>query len=265
MTFRFRILGSSSKGNAALLTTENSKILIDAGFSARRLEALLQESGESLSNIDAIFLTHEHSDHSTGLTGLSKWPNIKIFANRETARAAQDKLNWRAPWNIFETGSTFQFRDLEINSFPIPHDASDPVGYIISAGDNTPEKPKRSLAWVTDLGYAPELIKQKIASVEILVIESNYDETMLENSSRAFYLKQRIKGRHGHLGNDATHELLKSIVNPAWKQVYLAHLSEECNCVNIVKDTFSSLMNNGGNFKIDIVNPCNGMMAACEI
>src|SRR5450432_1367792 len=126
---RFRILSSGSSGNSELVVTEGARLLLDAGFSARRLNALLADSGDSLERIDAIFVTHEHSDHASGIESLKKFPHLKFFANAATARAIQKTLTWSPEWKIFATGSSFPFRDLDIESFPIPHDAQDPVGF----------------------------------------------------------------------------------------------------------------------------------------
>src|SRR4051812_8520636 len=113
MAMRFCILGSGSSGNAALLVTEGARVLVDAGFSARKLGVLLAAAGESLEKIDAIFLTHEHGDHAAGIDGLKKFPHIRIFANAATSRSIQTGLGHRPDWQIFETGARFRFRDLE--------------------------------------------------------------------------------------------------------------------------------------------------------
>lgn len=239
MSMRFRILGSSSKGNAALLITEHSKVLIDAGFSARRLTSMLEAIGESIESIHGIFITHEHSDHTAGLRGLAKRNQIKIFANRDTAAEAQRNLRHRPNWQIFETGSTFKFRDIEVSSFSIPHDAADPVGFTFVAGEDTLFSPLRKLAWCTDLGYAPKLVQERIRDADILVLEANYERELLEASPRSWSLKQRIMGRFGHLCNDATLELLEAIESPRWQHIYLAHLSDECNCPKRVLELFS--------------------------
>lgn len=251
----FQILGSSSLGNCALLRTGSSKILIDAGFSGKRIEAKLESIGESLDAIQAVFLTHEHSDHAQGIRGLSRRPDLPIFANRDTADAVQAKLTKRANWQVFETGTTFHFRDLEIRSFALPHDAYDPVGYVFRWGlDGAPTT--QSLAWVTDLGYVPAHVHEQMRSVETLVIEANYDEALLEKDTRRpWSIKQRIRGRHGHLSNNAAFEALSQMNGDSrLKEVYLAHLSKDCNSLECVNERFASL-NEAKDFAIHVVDP----------
>jgi phosphoribosyl 1,2-cyclic phosphodiesterase len=189
----FHILGSSSQGNCALLETPGCRVLIDIGFPAKRLNELLEPTGRKLSDVDAVFITHEHSDHISGLAGLARHPQIQVFANRETARAAQMRLKFRPSWQFFETGSTFKFRDVEICTFSIPHDATDPVGFVFSVA--VAEAPPRRLAWCTDLGYVPELVRERIRGADVLVLESNYDPDMLDRDHRRPE-QLRTAGRH---------------------------------------------------------------------
>ena len=127
----FKILGSSSSGNAALLRAAGSNILIDAGLSGKKLKFLLGEEGLEIEQLDAVFLTHEHHDHSAGIRGLSRYMNLPIFANRDTIEALQPKLPRRPNWKEFETGVSFQFADIKIHPFSVPHDAYDPVGFYL--------------------------------------------------------------------------------------------------------------------------------------
>src|ERR1017187_4126973 len=223
MAMRFCILGSGSSGNSALVVTEGarilldagfsarrlgamlaSRILLDAGFSARRLGAMLAAAGESIERVDAVFVTHEHSDHTSGIESLKKYPDLKFFANAATARAIQKELSWSPHWRIFATGSSFQYRDLIVESFAIPHDAQDPVGFRFTSGlDGDLFSPQRTLAWVTDLGHATKSVRDRIRESDVVVVEANHCPRMLEaDPRRSWTLRRRIGGRHGHLSNE---------------------------------------------------------------
>jgi phosphoribosyl 1,2-cyclic phosphodiesterase len=243
MAMRFCILGSGSAGNCALLQTENARVLVDAGFSVRRLRELLSAVGETLERIDAVFLTHEHGDHAAGIDSLKKFPQVRVFANAATARAVQNGLEHRPDWQLFETGSRFRFRDLEIDTFAVPHDAADPVGFLFHSGH--PDdlfSPRRSLAWLTDLGHAPQHIREHLREADVVVVEANHCSEMLKaDVRRPWSLKQRISGRHGHLSNQSAVELLESVASPRWRQIYLTHLSRECNSPAAVEQAFAGL------------------------
>jgi phosphoribosyl 1,2-cyclic phosphodiesterase len=240
---RFSILGTGSSGNAALLVTENARVLVDAGFSARKLGQLLEAFGESLAQIDAVFLTHEHGDHCCGIEGLKKFPHIRIFANDATARAVQSSLEHRPDWQIFQTGARFHFRDLMIESFAVPHDAQEPVGFRFTHGfDGDLFAPRRSLALFTDLGHAPHNVHECIRECDVVVVESNHCPELLKNDTRRpWSLKQRISGRHGHLSNVATRDLLATVASPRWRRVYLTHISRECNSRAAVESAFAEM------------------------
>lgn len=262
MKIRFQILGSSSSGNSAFLQTESSKILIDAGFSGRRLNSLLNGIGVSLEEIDAVFLTHEHQDHSAGILGLSSCRNLKVFANYETAEVVKRRLRKSVDWQIFETGRPFVFQDLEVTTLQLPHDAYDPVGYVFEWGQNDFFSRRSSLAWLLDLGYVPKQVFDTIRTVEVLVIEANHDTALLEQDTRRpFSVKQRVRGRHGHLSNQAVLELFNAFEDPHWRQVYLAHLSRDCNDVELVQRTFAPFQKQRKDCAITVVDPENGCAA----
>ncbi len=254
---RFCILGSGSSGNAALLVTENARVLVDAGFSARRLAALLASVGESLDRIDAVFLTHEHGDHAAGIDGLKKFPQLRLFANAATARAVQQGLEHRPNWQIFETGARFVFRDLQIESFAVPHDAQEPVGFRFTSGqDGDLFAPRRSLAWLTDLGHAPQNIHECIRECDVVVVESNHCPDLLKNDlRRPWSTKQRISGRHGHLSNQAARELLATVASPRWRRVYLTHLSRDCNSRAAVELAFAEIRGTLTSCEFSVVEP----------
>jgi phosphoribosyl 1,2-cyclic phosphodiesterase len=242
MSMKFCILGTGSAGNCALLQTAGARVLIDAGFSARKTSQLLAAVGESLDRIDAIFLTHEHGDHAALIGGLQRHPRIPIFANAHTARALQDRLDFTPAWQLFETGARFHFRDLEIESFSVPHDAQDPVGFLFGTGNGELFSPRRRLAWLTDLGHCPQHIHERIRDVDILVVEANHCTELLKaDPKRPWSLKQRIGGRHGHLSNQSTRALLEAVASPAWRHIFLTHLSRDCNSPDTVRRAFAGL------------------------
>jgi phosphoribosyl 1,2-cyclic phosphodiesterase len=243
MAMRFCILGSGSSGNSALVVTDGARILLDAGFSARRLGAMVAAAGEAIERVDAVFVTHEHSDHSSGIESLKKFPNLRFFANAATARAIQKELSWSPHWKIFATGSSFQYRDLIVESFAIPHDAQDPVGYRFTSGlEGDLFSPQRTLAWVTDLGHAPKSVRDRIRESDVVVVEANHCPLMLEaDPRRSWTLKRRIGGRHGHLSNERMSELLSSVASPRWRRIYLAHLSRDCNSRDAVERALAAV------------------------
>jgi phosphoribosyl 1,2-cyclic phosphodiesterase len=220
---KFTILGSGSGGNCAYLETAETRILVDAGFSPRQIRKRLENIGRVPENLKAILVTHEHADHIQGLTGIAARLNIPIFCNRATKEAFEFQLQARFDCQLFETGASFEIGDLLVDTFAIPHDAQDPVGFLIrtSAGN---------IGFVTDLGHTTKLVLERIRPANVLVLESNHDVKMLQDCPRrSWSLKQRILGRHGHLSNDAAAEAAAHIMSAELKHLYLAHLSRECN------------------------------------
>jgi phosphoribosyl 1,2-cyclic phosphodiesterase len=222
--FELAILGSGSAGNSALITTENCRILVDIGFSARQVCQRLGALGVAPDSLDAILLTHEHGDHTAGLDVFSRKFKVPIYCNRLTAEALRGQgVAANAPWTIFSTGSSFTIRDLDVQTFYVPHDAVDPVGFIASSGYG-------SIGFLTDLGFATKLVQERIREVHTLVVETNHDEHKLQDDpKRPWSVKQRILSRHGHLSNHAAATLVANIAGDYLERVILGHLSRDCN------------------------------------
>src|SRR5271170_5964908 len=220
---RFTILGSGSSGNCAYLETDTTRLLVDAGFSGRQIETRLATIGRSLSDVQAIFITHEHSDHVCGLPVLAKRHAIPVYCNRLTAEVLAPDMPAFTNWRLFESGATVELGDLEINSFSVPHDAYDPVGFMFYHALG-------NIGFLTDLGYATKLVIERVRQARALVLEANHDLRLLqEDTKRPWAVKQRILSRHGHLSNDAAAEVAAEVVSDAMEDLYLGHLSADCN------------------------------------
>ena len=220
---RFTILGSGSSGNCAYLETDQTRILVDAGFSLKQIDLRLASIGRSVADVQAIFITHEHSDHVCGLPVLVKRHAIPIYCNRLTAEYIQPQMPAFTNWRIFESGATVNVGDLKINSFSVPHDAYDPVGFMFYHALG-------NIGFLTDLGYATKLVIERVRQARALVLEANHDLRLLqEDTKRPWSVKQRILSRHGHLSNDAAAEVAAEVVTGTMEDLYLGHLSADCN------------------------------------
>ena len=215
-------LASGSKGNCTYFGTKNTRVLIDAGISEKKINAYLTTLGVSLSDIDAILITHEHSDHIKGLETLALRYKIPIFANADTAKAIHDSFDKRHKFKIFSTGETFEFGDIEVHPFSIQHDTLDPVAFTIRT-DNL------KCGFCTDLGFVTTLVKNNLKECDYLYIEANHEPSMVHSSHRPQVYKQRVLSRQGHISNGECAQLLTDIFTPKLKHIHLAHLSQECN------------------------------------
>lgn len=222
MSCRFTILGSGSRGNCAYLETDDVRLLIDAGFSARQIRTRLATIGRSPESLTAILITHEHSDHVQGLAGFDKL-KLPIYCNRLTKDAIEFQMGIRLESRLFETGTSFDIGDVSVESFTIPHDAQDPVGFLIRTAT-------ANIGFLTDLGHTTTLVINRIKPANALVLEANYDVKLLQDDTkRPWSIKQRISGRHGHLSNDAAANAIEELVSADLKHLYLGHLSQDCN------------------------------------
>ncbi|WP_040951031.1 MBL fold metallo-hydrolase [Gorillibacterium massiliense] len=241
MGMRFTILSSGSTGNATVVDNGDAKVLIDAGFSGKKLESLIAERDMSFREMDAIVVTHEHSDHIKGLGILARKYNLPIYANEKTWEALDSELGKIAEENrrIMDTGSALEFGSLRVESFGISHDAAEPVAYNFYSGDE-------KLSVATDLGYMSGKVKEQVQDADVLVLESNHDIEMLRMGSYPWNIKRRILSDMGHLSNDAAGEGLCEVIGGKTKRVYLAHLSRNHNMMDLARMTVGNILDENG-------------------
>ena len=255
MSVSLTILGSGSSGNCAYLEAGESRLLIDAGLSGRQIRQRLLTIGRGPESLTGILITHEHSDHIQGLVGLASKLSVPIYCNRLTKEAIDAQLQVRLDYRIFDTGSSFEVGDVLVDSFSVPHDAYDPVGFLIhtSAGN---------IGFLTDLGYATKLVIERARAANVLVLEANHDLKLLqEDTRRPWSIKQRILSRHGHLSNDAAAEAAEQIVTAELRQLYLGHLSADCNRPELALGVLTGCLKKVGasHVRVEVANqdvPC---------
>ena len=205
------------------METDRARVLIDAGFSLRQIRKRLETIGRVPENVTAILVTHEHSDHISSLRLLSEKLHIPIYCNRPTKEAAEYQLEARLECRLFETGASFELGDILVETFSVPHDAQDPVGFLLRTGAG-------NIGFLTDLGHTTRLVLERIRPANTLVLEANHDVKMLQDCpTRPWSLKQRILSRHGHLSNEAAADVAEQIMSGELRHLYLGHLSRECN------------------------------------
>ena len=220
---RLTILGSGSAGNCAYVETEEARILIDAGFSLRQIRKRMAAIGRAPENLTAVLVTHEHSDHVNGLPALNQKLHLPVFCNRPTKEAIEFQLQTKLECSFFQTRHSFEVGDVTVETFEVLHDAQDPVGFLLRA-------PGVNIGFLTDLGQVTKLVLDRLRFANVLVLESNHDIKMLQDSPhRPWSLKQRILGRHGHLSNEAAADAAEQLVSADFRHLYLGHLSRECN------------------------------------
>lgn len=228
----FCSLYSGSSGNCLLVKTSKTKILVDCGTSLKKIQEGLIDIGEKIEDIDAIIVTHEHSDHVQSLGNTSKKFDIPVFVNFETLEAMpnqKEKIELHNQ-NIFEVGKEFKIGDLAIQSFSIPHDAANPVGFNIY-------NQKSKLTVATDLGHMNDELISNMKGSSFILLESNYDPEVLKYSKYPYILKQRIAGPKGHLPNDVAGKTISKLVKDDLKEVMLGHLSKENNFPELAYQT----------------------------
>ena len=241
------MLGSGSAGNCALLMTDHCKILVDGGLSARQIVVRLEQCGVRPEQLDGVLLTHEHGDHVCGLEVLCRKFQIPIYANALTAEAVRydSWLDGHRNWRVFRTGSEFSICDINVQTFPVPHDAVDPVGFLFEAGSSR-------LGFITDLGYPTKLLIERLRLAHTVVIETNHDEKLLQNDKhRPWPVKQRIQSRHGHLSNTAAANAIAELLPGRIERVVLGHLSRDCNTPDLALGAIREALERCGKSEVE--------------
>ena len=219
---QFAYLGSGSKGNAALIESAGTRVLLDCGFSARETESRLQMLGVDGDQLDAIIVTHEHSDHIGGVGVVARKWGLPVWLTDGTYRVTRSQLGDLPAIELVNPHEKFVIGDLEIEPYPVPHDAREPVQYVLGNGD-------RRLGILTDAGSVTAHMETVLGCCDALVIECNHDRKMLAQGSYPPALKARVSGDYGHLDNDAAAQLLTRIDTGELQHVVAAHLSEKNN------------------------------------
>ena len=237
---RVSILASGSSGNAILARAGETALLIDAGLSAKRIQGLIDSLDDPPGGLAGVLISHEHIDHTRGVAGLCKNHGMPVFTNAFTGERLRG-MGIETEIRYFSTPSAFEVGSFHITPFTVPHDAADPVGFVLRYKES-------SFAVATDLGYAPKSVVNAMRGVNAVLLESNHDEAMLEkDAKRPPSVKQRILSHHGHLSNRAAADLITEIATPDLRHVLLAHLSDDCNSPSLAITAMREALQKTGN------------------
>ena len=222
--FNFCSLYSGSSGNSLFVESENTKLLVDAGVSSKKIEEALANLEIDPTSIDGILITHEHSDHVQGLGTFAKKFNLPVFVNEKTLDAMPKQKEKISEKNIklFNINEKFEIGDLKVKPFSIPHDAANPCGFNIFKDD-------KKISIATDIGHMTNGVLKNLEDSIFIMLESNYDPEVLKYSKYPYQLKTRIAGPDGHLSNELAGKTISYLLNSGLKQAVLGHLSKQSN------------------------------------
>jgi phosphoribosyl 1,2-cyclic phosphodiesterase len=220
---RICVLGSGSSGNAAVVSHDGTHLLVDAGLSAAQLRTRLALAGLRPEELTAILLTHEHGDHTRGLDMFTRQLDAPIFCTALTREILRDSCKEQKHWKILPPAQPVPIGAVCVEAFSVPHDAVDPVGFVFRGA-------QAALGFLSDAGHVTPVIRSRLAGMNTLFLEANYDGTMLQNDTkRPWSTKQRIMSRHGHLSNHQTAELVTTLAHSGLEKIVLGHMSQDCN------------------------------------
>ncbi len=251
--FNFCSLYSGSSGNSLFVETSNTKILVDAGVSCKKIENALEDINVDPTSLNGILVTHEHIDHVQSLGTLSKKYDLPVFVNQETLDAMPKQKDKIAEKNVklFKVTENFSIGDLEIKPFSIPHDAANPCGFNIL-------KENKKISIATDIGHMTKNILNNLEESLFIMLEANYDPEILKCSSYPFNLKTRISGPTGHLSNELAGKTITYLLQSGLKNAMLGHLSKESNFPELayqtVLDELLSTNYDENNFKLSVAS-----------
>lgn len=231
---RMMSIASGSSGNCIYIGSENTHILIDAGISRKRILEGLKAADLSIDDISAVFVTHEHTDHTKGLGVLTRKDNIPVYSTKGTIDGIFETGSLgelpKDLFNTIEPDSDICINDLKLHAFRVSHDANEPVAYTVSCGD-------KKAGVITDLGFYDDYIVENLKGAQSMLVEANHDVNLLQVGSYPYYLKQRILGNKGHLSNEVSGRLISDLLNDNVRSIMLGHLSKENNYDKLAFET----------------------------
>ena len=237
--FGITVLGSGSKGNAAVIHGPEGILLLDAGFSARELENRMELCEIDPDSIQGVLITHGHSDHVRGCRTFADRHHIQVYLTAPTLKDGDRNHLLPDKKTVIAPGTAFELCGITIEPFTLPHDAVDTLGYTFRAGSG-------KIGVATDLGHLNMLARQKLRGCSVLMLEANHEPSMLQASARPVQLKRRILSRHGHLSNEDALAALDELLTPETVSLVLAHLSSECNDRNLLANMAENALKNIG-------------------
>ncbi|MBC2082604.1 MBL fold metallo-hydrolase [Listeria welshimeri] len=254
---RFSILASGSSGNASLIETGDQKILVDCGLSGKKMEGLFAQVGRNMNDLDAILITHEHSDHIKGLGVLARKYKLPIYANAKTWKAMDNMIGEVSSDQKFQFDmeTVKSFGSMQVESFGVSHDAIEPMFYIFHNGN-------KKFVMITDTGYVSDRMKGHIAGADAYLFESNHDVEMLRMGRYPWNVKRRILGDEGHVSNEDAAIAMSEVITDQTKRIYLGHLSKDNNMkelarMSVTQTLISEGIDVGGKLEIFDTDPDN--------
>lgn len=238
-------LGSGSSGNATLVEFGDVRLLVDAGLSARAIALRLEQIGVDPESVRAVLLSHEHHDHARGAPRFSVRHRIPVACAIETLDAMNLPPSEFFRWLPFESGKSFEVAGVRVDPFPVPHDAANPVGFVLDSGGVR-------IGVATDLGHATTLVAERLRRCHVLMVEANHDDRLLRDGPYPWHLKQRIGGRMGHLSNDEAAGLLAEAASDDCRAIVLAHLSERNNDAGLARRTVADRLARSGRKRFEM-------------